>query len=268
MPLSLSGRWPTLAVLLIATALVLVLQPAAQTAAEQLTGQQVMERSKDTKQSETQVSEITMLLIDKKNKQQTRSIKIWAVQKGNESKTLTRFTAPKSVSGVGFLALGEGEKAKRWLYMPRTKKTRMIAEGDKNKSFMGTDFTYYDLSPHDVDGSIYEPVEDATHEGIACYKVSGRSRDLDASLYSKVVQWVRKDNYVPIRVDFYDKDGELLKRSTVLDLENIDGNWTPMKMQMHNLQINHKTVMTIDKVEYDTKIPSRYFNKSNLEKGR
>jgi len=39
-----------------------------------------------------------------------------------------------------------------------------------------------------------------------------------------------------------------------------------MKVEMHNVQSNHKTVMT--KVEYDTDIPDRYFTKTHLEKGR
>jgi len=231
-------------------------------------GRQVLENSKAAKQSETQITAISMLLVDKKNKQQTRSIKIWAVQKENDNKTLTRFTKPHKVAGTGFLVLGEGDRAKRWLYLPNMKKTRMIAEGDKNKTFMGTDFTYYDLSPHDLGGSTYDPVVEETVGGTPCYKVTGHPKDLDTSLYGKVVQWVRKDNWVPIHMDFYDKSGQLLKKSRVIDLQDIDGNWTPMKMEMLNVQTRHKTVMTVNKVEYDTEIPDRYFTKSHLARGK
>jgi negative regulator of sigma E activity len=144
----------------------------------------------------------------------------------------------------------------------------MIPEGDKNKPFMGTDFTYYDLSPHDLDNEKFDPVGDATVDGKACYKVRGRSKTPATSLYGDVVKFVRKDNYVPIRVDFYDKSGKLLKQSNVLELKKIKENWTPMKMVMHNVQTNHKTIMTVTKVEYDVKIPERTFTKANLEKGR
>ena len=172
------------------------------------------------------------------------------------------------MAGVGFLVVSEGGKAKRWLYLPQSKKTRMIAEGDKDKPFMGTDFTYWDLSPHDLDNEAFDPVGEAVVDGHACYKVRGRSKTPEKSLYGDVVKFVRKDNYVPIRVDFYDKSGKLLKRSKVLDLKNIDGNWTPMKMAMHNVQTDHKTIMTVTKVEYDVEIPAKTFTKTNLEKGR
>jgi hypothetical protein len=36
---------------------------------------------------------------------------------------------------------------------------------------------------------------------------------------------------------------------------------------MHNVQIDHKTVMTIEKIKYDVDIPSKVFSKSNLEQG-
>jgi len=232
-----------------------------------ITGREVMDRAKKSNQSDTQVTDIHMLLIDKKGKEQERAIKIWAEQ-GAEDRSLTRFTKPRSVAGVGFLVLSEGGHAKRWLYLPKTKKTRMIPEGDKNKAFMGTDFTYYDLSPHDLGNESFDPVTEETIDGHACYVVRGRSKTPESSLYGDVVKFVRKDNYVPIRVDFYDKSGKLLKRSTVLDLQKIQGNWTPMKMRMHNVQTNHKTVMTVKKVEYDVKIPDKIFSKTNLEKGR
>jgi hypothetical protein len=232
-----------------------------------ITGREVMDRAKKSNQSKTQVTEIHMKLVDKKGVEQDRAIKIWAVQ-GDVDKSLTRFTEPKNVEGVGFLVISEGGSAKRWLYLPSSKKTRMIAEGDKNKTFMGTDFTYYDLSPHDLDNEEFDAVAEESVDGHACYKVRGRSKTPAESLYGDVVQFVRKDNYVPIRVDFYDKSGKLLKRSDVEDLKNVNGNWTPMKMVMHNVQSEHKTEMTVTKVDYDVDIPENVFSKTNLEKGR
>ena len=232
-----------------------------------VTGREVMEQAKKSNQSETQISEVHLLLVDKQATEQERSIKIWAIQ-GDKDKSLTRFTQPKSVTGVGFLVIAEGGDAQRWLYMPRSRKTRMIAEGDKNKPFMGTDFTYYDLSPHDIDGEAFDPVQEGECDGHPCYIVRGRSKTPETSLYGDVVKFVRKDNWVPIRVDFYDQKGELLKRSRVLDLNQIDGNWTPMKVEMHNVQTDHKTIMTITKIEYNEEIPQRYFTKAHLEKGR
>jgi len=232
-----------------------------------ITGREVMDRAKKSNQSKTQVTDIHMQLIDKKGLAQERAVKIWAIQ-GDEDRSLTRFTEPKNVEGVGFLVISEGGKAKRWLYLPSSKKTRMIAEGDKNKTFMGTDFTYYDLSPHDLENEAFDPVEEATVDGLACYKVRGRSKTPETSLYGDVVKYVRKDNFVPIKVDFYDKSGKLLKESKVLDLKQISANWTPMKIEMHNVQEDHKTIMTATKVEYDMEIPDRTFTQTYLEKGR
>ena len=251
--------------LLSALPLVLFLTLLTTQPGQAITGREVMENAKRSNSSDTQVSEVHLLLIDKKGKEQERAIKIWALQ-GKKDKSLTRFTKPKKVAGVGFLVVAEGGGSQRWLYMPKSKKTRMIAEGDKDKPFMGTDFTYYDLSPHDIENESFDAVVDGEAGGHPCYVVRGRSKTPEKSLYGDVVKYVRKDNWVPIKVEFYDKKKELLKVSHVLDLKKVAGNWTPMKVEMHNVQSNHKTVMT--KVEYDTDIPDRYFTKTHLEKGR
>lgn len=253
-------------ILLSALPLVLCLSMLTAQPGLAITGREVMENAKKSNSSDTQVSEVHLLLVDKKGKEQERAIKIWALQ-GKKDKSLTRFTKPKSVAGVGFLVLAEGGDAQRWLYMPKSKKTRMIAEGDKDKPFMGTDFTYYDLSPHDIENEKFDAVVDGEAGGHPCYVVRGRSKTPEKSLYGDVVKYVRKDNWVPIRVEFFDKKKELLKVSRVLELKQIGGNWTPMKVEMQNVQSDHKTIMTITKVEYDTDIPDRYFTKTHLEKG-
>jgi hypothetical protein len=89
----------------------------------------------------------------------------------------------------------------------------------------------------------------------------------DNEIYSKVVQWIRKDIYLPVKIDFYDPDGQLLKTSTAEDLQKVDGYWTPMKSTMHNVQTDHKTVMMVDRVQYDKELPANLFSKTSLEKG-
>ena len=68
-------------------------------------------------------------------------------------------------------------------------------------------------------------------------------------------------------MEFYDEKGKFLKTSTVKELKKIDGYWTPVMSVMHNVQIDHKTIMKIEGVEYDVKIPDKIFSKTNLEKG-
>lgn len=234
--------------------------------AEQMSGKKLMKMVREKNNSKSQVSGVLMKLVDKKGRSQDRALKIWAEQVGDTENTLTRFLAPKPVEGVGFLVVNKDGRTDRYLYSPAGKKIRKVPDGDNKKSFQGSDFTYYDLSPHDVESDTYEPLQTETYEGQACWVCTSHPQGDDA-LYSKVKQWVRKDTYVPIYIEFYDPDGDLLKYSKVLKLERIDGYWTPVESVMHNVQTDHKTLMKIEKIEYDIDIPKQTFSKTNLERG-
>jgi hypothetical protein len=235
-------------------------------AAETMTGAKLMKLVREKNNSKTQVSQVSMKLVDKKGRSQDRKLRIYAEQVGDVENTLTRFLEPTRVKGVGFLVVNDESGSHRYLYTPTQKKTRRVPEGDNKKSFQGTDFTYYDLSPHDVETDTYQPLETTTLDGHEVWVCTSQPGE-DNPLYSKVVQYVRKDIYIPVKMEFYDLDGKLLKVSTVEDLKKIDGYWTPVRSVMHNVQIDHKTVMQIDQVAYDEKIPEKVFSKTYLERG-
>jgi len=232
-----------------------------------LTGRELMKKVREKNSSRTQLTQIKMTLVDKKGRTQERAVKIYAEQVGDVENSLLRFMAPKRIKGISFLVINEDEASKRYLYLPRQKKTRLVPEGDNHKSFQGTDFTYYDLSPHDVDTDNYEPLTSDHYDGHDIWVCTTLPKPGTGSPYGKIVQWIRKDIYVPVKIDFYDEKGKLLKVSRATQLKKIDTYWTPIVTEMHNVQIDHKTVMTIEVIKYDVDIPAKVFSKSNLEQG-
>ena len=253
-----------IAALFVSTLLAVLVLPETATA---LTGRELMNKVRDNNSSRTQLSQVKMTLIDKKGRSQERAVKIYAEQVGDVENSLLRFMAPKRVKGISFLVINGDESSKRYLYMPSQKKTRLVPEGDNRKSFQGTDFTYYDLSPHDVDSDNYEPLTSERYDGHDTWVCTSLPKPGAGSPYGKIVQWIRKDIYVPVKIDFYDEKGRLLKTSLASQLKKIDAYWTPMVTEMHNVQIDHKTVMTIEKIKYDVEIPGKVFSKANLEQG-
>jgi len=232
-----------------------------------LTGRELMNKVREKNSSRTQLSQVKMTLVDKKGRTQERAVKIYAEQVGDVENSLLRFMAPKRIKGISFLVVNEDEASKRYLYLPRQKKTRLVPKGDNHKSFQGTDFTYYDLSPHDVATDNYEPLTSERYDGHDTWVCTSLPKPGTGSPYSKIVQWIRKDIYVPVKIDFYDEKGKLLKVSRATQLKKVDTYWTPIVTEMHNVQIDHKTVMTIEKIKYDVDIPGKVFSKSNLEQG-
>lgn len=66
--------------------------------------------------------------------------------------------------------------------------------------------------------------------------------------YAKLTMWVDKAHYIPSKVEYYNKKGNVLKVMKNENIEKVDNYWTPRKVTMENLKTEHKTVMELVKV--------------------
>lgn len=236
--------------------------------AEGLTGKDVMLKSKNREKAKTSSYKIEMTLINARGSKRVRELSAYKKDYGDDEKSVMVFLKPADVKGVGYLAISydaEGKNDDRWLYMPSLKKSRRITGSGSGDSFMGTDFTYDDMSGHEVEDYNHTLQQDAKINGKQCWSVV--SVPIGKSNYSKYISWVDQESLIPIKAEFYDKQGKLLKVMEVQSLKKIDGFWTIEKMQMENLQKKHKTVIETKRIEYNKDVKDDIFRVSTLESG-
>jgi len=238
------------------------------TAAQEPTGREIMEKVDNRYTGEDQVVDMTMTLIRSRGHKRVRKVKLWRKDYGKNDKLLMRFLEPADVRGTGFLVWEhrEGEDD-QWIYLPALKKMRRITAREKSKRFMGTDFSYEDLGSHNLDDYNYTLLRSEEFDGQDCYVVESVPKPGKKKSYSKTVSWVRKDIFLIVRVDFYDKKGRLLKRLQASDIENIDGIWTARRLELENFQKKHKTILELDNIRYNTGLRDDVFSERNLVKG-
>jgi outer membrane lipoprotein-sorting protein len=192
------------------------------------------------------------------------------MDEGKDRKSIMFFQEPADVKGTGFLTWDYDDEDRdddRWLYLPAMKKTRRISGSSAKKEyFMGSDFTYDDMGNRSVDADNHKLLREENYEGEACYVVESTPKS-DEGLYSKQVGWIRKDNYVVLKVEFYDRMGGLMKELQVDELEQIDGIWTATRMTMQNHQRKHRTVISLSSLEYNIPVDNTLFTVNSLEKG-
>ncbi len=70
-----------------------------------------------------------------------------------------------------------------------------------------------------------------------------------------------------VYVEFYDKLDKLHRVLTVSDIRKVQGFWTIQKMEMKNVQTEHRTVIAVHNQQYDMKIDKTLFTVAKLEKG-
>ncbi|MGE5357786.1 MAG: outer membrane lipoprotein-sorting protein [Bacteroidales bacterium] len=168
------------------------------------------------------------------------------------SKSILRFTLPAEVKGVALLVVNHPDRASdQWMWTPATARDRRIALQDRSQRFFGTDFSFEDLEERDVDQYDFRMLGDDAVDGAACWKIEARPRESKSSQYALSRLWIRKDNYALAQVENEVKGGQLARRLRYLDLKNVQGIWTALRLEMTDLRRNSRTVLSLEKLEYN-----------------
>lgn len=235
--------------------------------AKEETGREIMEKVENRNTGDDQVAEMTMTLIKSSGRKRVRKVEVWQKDYGENDKSLMRFLEPADVRGTGFLIWEhKGKDDDQWLYLPAFKKVRRISSKEKEKSFMGTDFSYEDLGSHNLDDYNYTLLKSETFDDRDCYVVESVPKPGKKKSYKKTITWIRKDIFLAIRIDFYDKKGKFLKRLHTTNIEKIDGIWTVKVMEMENVQRKHRTILELENVRYNIGLKKHFFTERNLIK--
>jgi hypothetical protein len=163
---------PRPAALLGAVAL-LAIAPAA---AAELTGRQIMERVDERDDGDNATQDMEMILIDKNGNTRERAIRSLRRDMGEDTHSIMFFLSPADVKDTGFLTYDYDDADAdddQWLYLPALKKTKRIASNDKSGSFMGSDFTYADMTTRELDHYDYRLIKEGDVGGNPVWIVEG-----------------------------------------------------------------------------------------------
>ena len=228
---------------------------------------QIVAESENRSRSKSQQYEGTLEVIGSSNK---ISIKRWEYRRigsyGN-SKAILRFTAPAEVKGVALLIVNHTDRASdQWMWTPAIERDRRIATQDRSTRFFGTDFSFEDLEERDVDQFDYKLAGDDTIDGAACWKIESKPKESKTSQYTSSLVWVRKDNYVVAQIEDYAKD-KLIRRIHYSDIQNVSGIWTPRTLEVYDAGRKSRTVLKLEKLQYDLPMKDEDFSIEALRRG-
>jgi len=246
--------------------------------AADMSGRQIMEKQKEYHKVKSESGAEIMLLVDKDNNQERRQVRRHAKEMEKDlHRYLVVFLSPGDVKGTALLTWEQkGRENDQWLYLPAQKKMQRIAKGSKKNYFMGTDFTYEDMEPEDIDNFNYTVLrtEQVNHDGKdhECYVVQAvpaNEEKARESGYSKRIMWIEKKNLITLKGEFYDRRERLQKTQTNHEMENIEGTvWRPKKTLMTHHEKNHKTLTGVTARKINTAIDDSVFTERFILSGR
>jgi hypothetical protein len=182
------------------------------------------------------------------------------------SKLVIRFVAPAEVKGVALLVVNHSDRSSdQWMWTPAIGRDRRIALQDRSTRFFGTDFSFEDLEERDVDQYDYRLTGEEAMDGAPCWRIEARPRQGKTSQYTLTRMWIRKDNYVAAQYENLSKD-QPVRRLVQKDISNVQGIWTARTQEMTDLRRKSRTVLHMEKLEYNIPLKEDEFTLQALRR--
>lgn len=162
---------------------------------------------------------------------------------GGGERTLLTFTAPGDVKGTKLLSWTHPrDEDDQWLYLPAVKRVKRITGANRSGSFMGSEFSYEDVSNPSVEKFDYALLDESVRDGRAVWVYERRPHD-ERSGYGRQVLWVAKDTMHPIRVEHYNRRNELQKVAVYEAFRREGRHHRPTIIRMTNVQTGKSSVL-------------------------
>jgi hypothetical protein len=187
------------------------------------------------------------------------------------SRTMIVFQQPTTVAGTRFLTMENYGADDRWIFLPELGKVRRVAASEGGGSFMGTDFSYDDISSmsRGVELDTHTLLREENFGGNACYVIQSVPKS-SSYQYSKMIQWVIKDSKIIAKIELYDKKNTSSPVKTVemSGIKEVQGRSTVTTTKITTHAAGTSTTINMEIVKYDENIPEGVFTTQYLETGR
>ena len=181
-------------------------------------------------------ADMKMVLISVSGKETVRELHVITREvDGDGDQSLAIFDSPADVKGTGFLTYTHiNRDDDQWLYLPSLKRVKRIAPNNKTAPFMGSEFSYEDLTSFEVENYTYKYIGNEKLDNVDCFLLD-RFPVNEHSGYSRQRVWVEKNRYLALKIDYYDKKNEKIKTLESANFNKyLDKFWFAHEMKMRN----------------------------------
>ena len=258
---------------------ILFMFPASSLSAE-YSAEEVMRRVDEREAGDSSVSDITLVLIDRRERQRIRNLKLYSKNYGEDTKTLSLFESPADIRGTAYLNFDWNDSLRdddSWLYLPALQRVKRLASSDTSDSFLGSDFTYADINGFEVDWYDYSFVNESEMiDGEDCWvieiiaKSEFKDRAEEATGYSKMQSWVSKEKFIQLRGQFWELRGNRIKFFTASEVELVEDIWTVKRLQAittRNDRQEHASILQIKSIDYNVDVADELLTTQAMQRG-
>ncbi len=214
------------------------------------------------------VARVRMTIKDRRGRVRMREMTMlrYDVEDGGRQRFYVYFHKPEDLEGMIYMVWKNTDRDDdRWLYVPAIDLVKRVSQRDKRSSFAGSHFTYEDVSGRLPRDDVHELVGEEMVDGRQTYVIKNIPKDRDLVEFSFYITWIDKDNFLPIKGEYYDRAGKLYRVITAETIETIQGIPTITKARARDVE-GGETVVEFRDVRYDVGIKEDIFSERYLRR--
>jgi outer membrane lipoprotein-sorting protein len=220
---------------------------------------EILKKVEQNMSSDNRVFESEMIIHGRRGSR-TIAAKTYSV---GDKRSFTEYLSPAREAGTKMLKL----ENQLWIYSPSTDRTIQISGHMLRQSVMGSDLSYEDMMDDRKLTDIYSAkvAGEETIDGRKTWVLELTAKVEDVA-YHKRKMWIDQERNVPLKEELYAKSGQLLKRTTLSNVQKIQGRWFPMTVVFKDmLKQGEGTEFRMKKVQFNQQIPEYLFTKAALK---
>lgn len=240
------------------------------------TAEAIMKKVYDRELATTSVMATKMVLTNQVGQQRVRRLKSYSLRAKENDQTMMFFLEPADVKNTGFYTIDYDDPTQdndQWMYLPALAKIKRIVSSDKSQAFMGSDFTYGDLTRRHPSRYTYELQGERPLRDYKVWQIQSLAKTPTIEKedgFRKAILYVRQDNYVVSRAIYYLTKGGRRKYFDVRKIKEVDGVWIPSLLSMITKKGKvrlHETTIIQESITVNEPISDSFFSLRTLEKG-
>ena len=228
--------------------------------ADILTAEKILDNVDDLYRSNASHGILT-LSVTTVNWQRTLTLEQWS--KG-EDKSLFKILKPKKEKGLATLRVDKN----MWNYLPKVKRVVKIPSSMMSSSWMGSHFTNDDLVKQSrmTEDYTFSITFEGMNDGKEIIEITCLPNKEAAVVWGKVEVVVYADDYLPLRMTYYDEDLLLSRTLEFTNIEMMDGKIIPTMMSMiPTNEPGESTTVKWEEIQFDVTIDDEFFSLRKLQ---
>lgn len=244
-------------------------------AQDSMTGDEILERVDEQQEKISEGDVLSILKFENVNSDGTKSnYKFGSLAKrepGEPNYSLIYYLEPEDVAGSIFLSRDTEENgSEMWLMLSAFPQPKKLPASERQGSFAGSNLTFQEIGNRNMseryDAELVEETElTIDDESVPAYLIETSVKEDATAKYPRSKVWVGKENWLILKSEDRNEDGQMARILEVEELEAFEGKTVTEKLTAENVLDESATTVTFEKRERPEKeIPTSLFGPDQL----